>query len=412
MGKELFSPDVFDSYQESLPLVAECSKCGLYRKCQSPMMKRDGEGRVRVLIVAEAPGENEDKMGKPLIGKAGNELLRILSTLNISMRRDCWLTNALICRPVDEKGGNRTPTNDEIRYCSPNLRKTVEELKPDVIVPMGLVAIKSVTSLAWRERKEIGGKQSQESMGKWAGWNIPSVKLNAWICPTFHPSFLLREQKESRTAELHVTKHLVKAFTHGCKPYKTLPDWTFRVTVEMNPSRAAEMVDDYRRLKVPLAFDLETTTLKPDGPHAEILCCSVSDGKTSVSFPWLQKTRMAMKELIRSNVPKIGANLQFEERWMWKKLGCGVKNWMWDTVLGAHWLDCHSGICSVKFQAFVRLGVEDWSVVVDQYMKSGKGENSPNRLREVDPVRLMNYCGLDSLYEVLVAEDQMREGEE
>ena len=80
---------------------------------------------------------------------------------------------------------------------------------------------------------------------------------------------------------------------------------------------------------------------------------------------------------------------------------------MWDTVLGAHWRNCHTKR-SLKFQSFVLLGVDDYDYLVDDYKASkDDGGNSPNRLKEVDIGELMRYCAYDSLFEVLVAQQQM-----
>ena len=69
-------------------------------------MPVSGEGRKGVLIVAEAPGYNEDQQGVQLVGNAGQELTRLLFNIGVRMRRDCWLTNSVICRPSYPDGAN------------------------------------------------------------------------------------------------------------------------------------------------------------------------------------------------------------------------------------------------------------------------------------------------------------------
>ena len=295
-----------------------------------------------------------------------------------------------------------------MRYCRPNLRRTIEELRPKVIIPLGGPAVYSVVSLAWKDvemEAARGKKGRKEQATKWAGWQIPSQKLNAWICPTYHPSFVLREQ--SQALELHVSRHLRTAFELDDLPWpKGAPDFGKRCRVIMSPSEATAAIRKYTEAGKPVAVDLETTTLKPDSSSAQILCCSVSDGVTSIGFPWLGNTIIAMSELLKSDVGKIGANFQFEERWFWANLGHGARNWIWDTVVGAHVLDCRSGICSLKFQAFVLLGQPDYSSHLDPFI-AGEHPNSSNRLKEVEPFVLYRYCAMDSLLECLVAEKQM-----
>src|SRR5262249_22692731 len=135
-----------------------------------------------------------------------------------------------------------------------------------------------------------------------------------------------------------------------------------------------------RKTGLPLAFDYETTTLKPDGPHARILCCALSEGTTAIGYPWTGAAVRATRELLLdTEVPKIAANLAFEERWSRRFLGLAVRGWEWDTVIAAHWLNCHRGVSSLKFQTFVRFGVADYDARVEPFRSAGDGSgNSPN----------------------------------
>ena len=175
-------------------------------------------------------------------------------------RRDCWLDNAVICRPADSKGDNRKPSLKELEYCRPHLSKTLSDLKPDVIIPMGGPAIQSIISLAWKP-----GEVDSDNITKWVGWQIPCQRLNAWICPTYHPSFLLHDK--DAVAEMFVARHLIGAFELEGKPWKVLPDYRSQAIVEMNDKKAAKLIEDLFYQGCPIAFDYETTTLKPDGPH-------------------------------------------------------------------------------------------------------------------------------------------------
>lgn len=411
--KGFFSESTWLKIKEPLSLVPLCGKCGLEKHCNSPKMPVSGLGKKRILIVAESPGQNEDDRGIQLCGNAGNEAIRILHKVGLNMRKDCWLTNALICRPwhKNEKGNvvNRKPTNHEIDYCRPNLAKTLAELQPDIIVPMGDVALRSLIPLAWKEGEV-------EDVGTWVGWQIPCHKLNAWICPTYHPSFLIREDEEERrvnpVAEMLVTKHLRVVERLKGKPFPNgPPDYQSRVKITQDSDFAAEvatyMIESALIEDTALAFDYETTMLKPDSKDAAILCCSLSDGQTSIAAPWRGRFVEVMKKFFRSPIKKIAANIRFEDRWTRKQVGVIVRNWWWDTVLGAHWLDPRGGICSLKFQGFVQLGVEDYDSHVEP-MKKGKGGggNALNRMKDVDINDMLTYCGLDSLYEWIIAHMQ------
>lgn len=394
-------------------MVPQCGKCGLDKTCISPKMPVTGAGKCKILIVAEAPGANEDERNIQLVGNAGNELTRILHKVGINLRKDCWLTNALICRPWErDKDGeviNRKPTKEEVSYCRPNLANTIRSLQPDIILPLGETAVMSIMPLAWKDGEV-------DDIGTWVGWQIPSVKLNAWICPTYHPSFLLHEK--SPVAELLVTKHLRAAEKLKGKPYPDgPPDYKKMVTCIYEADKAAIAIEEMMSQSHyfdelgneglhPIAFDYESTTLKPEWPVAKILSCSMSNGNTTIAYPMIGAAIEATKRFLKSDIPKIAANLPFEDRWSRKKLGVCVRNWYWDTLLGAHWLDCRSGIVSVKFQSFVLLGADDYSYIIDPD-KGSKGGSKENNMSKVEISDLLLYNGLDSLFEYLIAMKQM-----
>src|ERR1051325_10250425 len=160
-------------------LVPKCGACALFKACHSPKMKPSGEGRLGILIVGEAPGSTEDEQGEPFIGPAGKRLARTMRAVGLDLKRDCWITNSVICHPPKDA----TPTNDQIDWCYPNLANTIKALNPTVIVPLGAIAVKALIGNIWRE--------DPGSISKWAGWRIPCTKPNVWICPTFHPSYCL-----------------------------------------------------------------------------------------------------------------------------------------------------------------------------------------------------------------------------
>src|SRR5437016_854966 len=85
--------------KESISTLPQCESCGLYKKCFTPKMAISGMGKRKVLVIGEAPGENEDREGVQFVGKAGEKLIQHLENIGVSLRSDCWITNANICRP-------------------------------------------------------------------------------------------------------------------------------------------------------------------------------------------------------------------------------------------------------------------------------------------------------------------------
>jgi len=380
-----------------------CNLCGLYRHCKSPKMKVSGFGKKKILITGEAPGQTEDDQGKQFVGRAGQFLEECLDELKINLRKDCWLTNSIICRPKD----NRTPTSEEIGYCYPNLSKTIKELQPDVIITVGRPAIESALIGIWQE--DLG------PMGRWVGWQIPSIDFNSWICPTYHPSFVLREMNANKSGspiKALFMNHLEAAINLKGKPYKVVPNYKDQVEIILDPKAAAKILDKFRRSVKPIAFDFETNTLKPD-KDGKIISASVCNGERTIAFPWYSNELMvAWHKLMKSDCPKIGHNLKFETRWTGRQKIPGtdkfmeVRNSQFCTMIGAHILDNRKGVCSLSFQTLIHLGLGDYSSHISQFLIE-KNSYKPNKIKNIELNQLLVYNGLDSLCTYLLAKKQM-----
>lgn len=382
-------------------LSPKCGACGLYKLCKSPKMEISGDGRRGVLVIADSPGYHEDVDGSHFVGPSGQFLRKTLHSIGVDLDRDCWSTNSVICRPPD----NRRPTSQEIAYCRPNALNAIRDMNPSVVLLLGAAACGSVISPLWRHN--VG------SVSEWAGWQIPSVVHNAWLCPTFHPnhveSSLNENKRESPLTELWFRRHLERAFGLNKKPYDIVPDYESNVECERDPNRAAGIIRKMIKRGKPIAFDYETNRLKPDFDGAEIVSCAVcSGGDKTIAYPFVGEAVKATSELLLSDVPKLGANSKFEDRWTRTILGHPVNNWKWDAMLSAHHLDNREGVTSVKFQALVRLGCPDWGSVIRPYLEQ-TDEFGFNKIRQVDMRTLLLYNGLDALLEYKICQHQKEE---
>ena len=395
----------FFTMPESRPVipagrVAACGACGLHRGCKSPRMPVSGDGRQGVLVVAEAPGEMEDEQGVQLVGRAGQKLRERLGRIGFDLDGDCWKTNAVCCRPP----GNVRPTTKQIAACRPNVLRAIEELKPRVVLLCGAVAVESVVGAVWTRAGGVG------EIGRWVGWRVPSGRWNAWVCPTWHPSYLLREEG-NKALELLFDRHLHDAFGSIARPWEGgPPDWESQVEPVAEPARAAGMIDRMRAKGGAVAFDFETDRLKPDHPDARIVSCAVCwEGRKTITFPWAGPAAEAMGALLADpGVRKICWGIKFEQRWARKATGRGVAGWDWCGMHAAHVLDNRPGITSLKFQAFTRLGVEPYDADVGPLLRADGG-NERNRIDRVDPRRLLIYNGLDALFTWRIAQMQKEE---
>jgi len=124
--------------EKSLSDVTPPQDC---KECPASANRRNvvcGNGPVdaELMLVGEAPGRNEDRLGKPFVGAAGEILNRILKETGLD-REKIYITNVVKCRPTDDQGNNRTPTKDEITTCCNYLEAEISTINPKIICPMG-----------------------------------------------------------------------------------------------------------------------------------------------------------------------------------------------------------------------------------------------------------------------------------
>lgn len=396
-----FSKDEIDDVRRERK-IAGCGGCGLHKGCESPRMPPAGGGELGILFIAEAPGRKEDEENEPLIGPAGQLWRRIVNGLGIDPDRDCVKTNALICRPPK----NRTPSGIEIEMCRPNLLKTIQEMKPKLIVPMGTCAVEALIGHRW-PHGGLGG------IGRWRGWAIPDRELGAWICPTYHPSFINREST-SDVAEVIFRDDLKQAIAHLDRPFRKWKDERSCVHFTFDPRHAYDILasmEDYPPKAI--AIDYETTGLKPEAEGHEIVSVGIAVNKDeAIAFPLFDSIEEILGRILENpQIKKIAGNLKFESRWTQAILGKRIRGWAWDVVECSHVLDNRRGkINDVKFQTYVRLGLMDYSSAISEFLSSDdeKNGNAFNRIKEAPMKDLLVYNAIDALVEYRLALIQRR----
>lgn len=386
-------------------LKPECEACKLYKTCNSPKMEISGHGEKGLMIVGEFPGFVEDEAGAPFVGPSGQILYELGRQAGLDIRRDCWLTNALSCYP----GKGESPTEKQVGQCRPKVIEAIKRLKPKAILLTGHNACKSVIGGLWQ--KGLHG------MDTWQGLVIPCAEINAWLIPTYNTAHLMYTALKDRNGKHHpVLEQMVlgaiKSFASKTDyPFEKVPDYESQVEIIYEDNKARDAINWFHQQGELVAFDYETDRLKPHHPDSRILCCSISDGKRTISYPWLPEARKATGELLASNVRKTAANIKFEQMWTMKDLGHGVNMFSGCSVLMPHILDPRHNFTSVKFQSFVRYGVMGYEDKVAPYMKAKTG-NEPNRLDQLPLRDLLLYCGMDSLLEYKLITDMKKEIEE
>lgn len=151
--------------------LAGCQACRLAAG-RTQVVFGTGNPKARVVFVGEAPGADEDRLGEPFVGKAGQLLNAMLRAVGLR-REDVYIANVVKCRPPR----NRDPEEDEAAACLPFLWQQIELIDPEVVVALGRVAASFL----------LGTKAPISSYrGRWASWRGRDV------LPMFHPAYLLR----------------------------------------------------------------------------------------------------------------------------------------------------------------------------------------------------------------------------
>jgi DNA polymerase len=115
--------------------IKRCRKCSLWRT-RTQVVPGEGNPRAKILIIGEAPGQEEDKKGQPFCGRAGKFLGELLNLAHLN-RQKIFITNVVKCRPPQ----NRRPKKEEIEKCKPWLEKQIKILKPKLIITLGALAL-------------------------------------------------------------------------------------------------------------------------------------------------------------------------------------------------------------------------------------------------------------------------------
>lgn len=149
-----------------------CQQCQLRAGC-SQVIFGGGSLNGKIMVIGEGPGQEEDRQGKPFVGRAGQLLDKILAAGGFNREEHVYITNIVKCRPP----GNRVPLPAEREACLPFLQQQIKLRDPKIIVLLGATAIQGLID----PKAKIG-----QARGHWLQWE------GRWVMPTYHPAALLR----------------------------------------------------------------------------------------------------------------------------------------------------------------------------------------------------------------------------
>src|SRR5579864_951365 len=158
--------------------VAAFDGCAL-RRTATHTVFADGTPHAPVMVIGEAPGADEDRIGRPFVGRSGQLLDRMLAAIGLERQRNVYITNVLFWRPP----GNRKPTDDEIAACLPFVWRHIVLNTPQLVVLCGGTATSAM----------LGRSEGITRLrGRWFDLRVPGLDRPIHTLTTYHPSFLLR----------------------------------------------------------------------------------------------------------------------------------------------------------------------------------------------------------------------------
>jgi uracil-DNA glycosylase len=174
------SPEKATAFAALRERALACIKCPHLAASRKTVVFGVGSIDAQLMFVGEAPGADEDEQGEPFVGRAGQLLTKIIQATGLS-RADVYIANILKCRPdtPGQSAGNRPPTPEERAACIPYLQEQIDLIQPKAIVALGATAVDGLLG------KTIGITKLR---GNWQTYR------GTPLMPTFHPSYLLRNQ--------------------------------------------------------------------------------------------------------------------------------------------------------------------------------------------------------------------------
>lgn len=321
----------------------KCTLCKLHSTAKTVCLLGSGPTRSDVMVIGEAPGRYEDEKGQAFVGQSGRFLTDALERAGIN-RDECYVTNAVNCRPPD----NRTPTKAEIRSCKRWLDYQLAMVKPKYVLLLGNVPL--LAALGYSGIRKARGK--------------PVEKDGVIYLPTYHPAYILREPGQSAIFDLDIST-FKRIIDFGGIPEERQLDY---IIVD-NRQRFDAMLDDLRGT---VSSDLETTCLYPWAPEAKVVSIGFGTEKHQWILPaettshWSNQDLQQLVEEITERLDGcylVGHNWKFDALWMRVRFGV---EWVaqFDTML-AHYLLDENDQHGLKYLAQKLLGAPDWDVSKD-----------------------------------------------
>jgi len=375
-----------------------CNKCKRYQKSQKPFIEVTGKGKEEILIVG--PAANSESLGNL------SDLDDFLWSKGIEFEEDCWYIPCVQCSK------NIKTTTSHVSNCAIRVEDTIKELNPKFILCFGTDAIKSVC-----QPFQSLGTASEYSLN---GTTAPLHDYDAWCFFSMDFTRVFKNKKNQNISseferDIDKFKALVKEDPElpDFNPYKdTFLLYEYEDIIE-------KLEEIYEDAEV-IAFDYETTSLKPHKKNSKITVASVCADGVTYSFPvryqkkFSKEQQEEIEDLIADileceDIYSIAHNALFEWSWSHFKLGA-IPKINYCTQIAQHLLDPRSKITGLKHQSFVRFGVCGYEDYSKKFIKSeGESSYGLNKMDEMPLTDQLTYCAADSRITYFMWKQQVEE---
>lgn len=346
--------------------LALCEECSLKDETYVPT---DGPANAKIAVVAEAPGFEEERQEKPLVGPSGQVINAVLKEHGL-LRKNLLVTNSVSCRPPE----NRDPSKLELACCRPRL---LDDLKnAETIITLGNFGLKAVYPTKEGIMKvRVGPPRAIELEGR-------TVNLIA----TVHPAYVLRSPDQFPTLVTDIGK------VH----YEVGKEWTEpKYKVYDNPAAAASALQQLQNNYPEYVLDIETGLEKDEQfAHAnEIICCGFSYAPNkAIVITDTVLDHWASRGLMKSALGpsnKLGAhNGKFDLPGLVPTLDGFLPKLSEDTLLSSYAQDERPGIHALKFRGRETLGYPNWDIEIQNMAE----RDSPEAREKIYKYNAIDCC--------------------
>lgn len=332
-----------------------CTSCALHKTCTHVGIGYDRGTSTKpdILLIGEAPGADEDKVGRPFVGRAGTALREVLSQTNLIHR--VAITNTVRCRPP----ANATPGIPHIRACFPYLAQDIQELSPSFIVLLGGTALRGFADPEFKIKGAISVSQWRNRQA-WSHTYVDNKGRSrvAHLIATYHPAYCLRNPSAWR----ELVDDLLRVNDQELVAPETV-QWEYRSLWSKKHLSGS--------IRGPVSLDLETTGLSPWEEGADILCAAYSNQRDkAVVTPDSHRLLPAMDGQVL-----VGSNLKFDLHWLEAKHGQTHQGPVLDTQVLAHLTDENRPSKGLKYLAGLYTGYGQYDQTVQAHRKGGEMVN-------------------------------------